>query len=328
MADLSTKYMGIEMRSPVMMGASSFSKKTDNIKKAEDAGAGGVVIHSLFQEQIELEAQELNDALMIGSERFPESITYFPMLNDSGSKEHVMWVEKARKAVSIPIWGSINATSPGSWSAYAKELESAGCDALELNIYSVEADEDISSSEIESRTLDAIGSVVSSVRIPVAFKMSPWYTSVSNMAGRAAEAGAKGIVMFNRFYQPQIDAERESLKIDLDFSRPEDTRLPLRWIAIMSGKTGADLAASTGVHSGRDAVKHLLAGASAVQVVSALYLNKIEHISVMNNEISKWMDERYYRDIEGFRGKLSKQHIEDPYAFERAQYIRLLLGRD
>ena len=328
MAELKTSFMGIELSSPVVVGACSISKMVDSIKKAEDAGAGALVIKSLFQEQIELETQELDEALDVESEQFAEALTYFPKMESSGPREHVMWVEKTRKAVQFPIFGSLNATSMGKWVEYAKQLESAGVNGLELNLYSVETDLARNADGIEKRALDVVAGVKSEVKIPVAVKLSPWYTSVANFAHRVVDAGADGLVLFNRFYQPDIDPEEEAIRVDLDLSRPEDTRLPLRWIAILSGAIQVDLAATTGVHSGRDVIKHLLAGAKVAQCVSTLYKDGTDHVTRMNREMSDWMDARGYKSVEDFRGKLNQAQVSDPSAYERSQYIRLLFSHD
>jgi dihydroorotate dehydrogenase (fumarate) len=327
MADISTSYMDISLASPVIVGASAFSKKTDNIKKAEEAGAGALVIHSLFQEQIELEALELDEALMVSSEHFAESLTYFPQLEHAGPREHVMWVEKARQAVKMPLLASLNASSMGVWVDYARQLESAGVDGLELNMYAVETDPNTAAADIEKRSLDVIAAVKSAVRKPVAVKLSPWYTSVANFAAKAVEAGASGLVLFNRFYQPTIDTDHEKLKISLDLSSPSEARLPLRWTAILSGEVTADIASSTGVHSGEDVIRMILAGAKAVQTVSTLYLHGLNHIEALNRQVSEWMDSKGYGSVADFRGKVSKEKTADPWAFERAQYVKLLLSR-
>ncbi|MCL5103353.1 MAG: dihydroorotate dehydrogenase-like protein [Armatimonadetes bacterium] len=325
MADLKTSFMGIELKSPVIVGASTFSRRIDNIKRAEDGGAGALVIYSLFQEQIEMEAAHLAEDLAIGSESFAESLSYFPKMDHAGAREHVMWIEKTRKEVGFPLIGSLNATSAGNWVHYARQIESAGCNALELNLYSVEADPGRTCADIEKQSLDVVAAVKAEVKIPVAVKLSPWYTSVANFVTRVVEAGADGVVLFNRFYQPFINPDKETLEIRLDLSQPEDTRLPLRWIALLSGDLNADLAASTGVHSGKDVIRHILAGAKAAQCVSTLYLNGLEHITEMNHEITRWMDSEHYKTIDDFRGKLNQKRISgDPYAFERAQYINLL----
>lgn len=326
MADISTSFVGIKLNSPVIVGACTLSRNIDNFKKAEDAGAGAMVVYSLFQEQIEHEALELDEELEYGSDVYAESLTYLPHMDSAGPREHIMWVEKSRKAVSFPIIGSLNATSLGNWTEYAKLLENAGCDALELNLYSIETDPNEMCCDIEEKSLEIISAVDSEVKIPVIVKLSPWYTSVANFASRAVSSGADGLVMFNRFYQPFIDTDTETLKIKLNPSNSEETRLPLRWIAILSEEINADIAASTGVHSGRDVARHLLAGAKAVECVSALYQNGLGHIRVMNRELSDWMDSKGYAKIDDFRGKLNHKKIEDPYAFERAQYVKFLLS--
>lgn len=326
MADLSTTYMGIKLSSPVVVGASTFSNRVDNIKKAEELGAGALVIYSLFQEQIELEALEVQDELMIGSEQFAESLTYFPKIDHAGSREHIMWTERTRSQVRFPLIGSLNAVSRGNWIDYAKQLEGAGCDALELNLYAVETNPAASAAEVEQRSLDTIAAVKSAVSIPVSVKLSPFYSSLAHFAARAVEAGADGLVLFNRFYQPTIDVENEKLALKLELSASEDQLLPLRWVAILSGALKADFAASSGVDSGADTARQILAGARAVQTVSALYRNGLEHIATMNSELSAWMDAKGYSGIEDFRGKLNQASVSDPFAFERAQYVRLLTG--
>ncbi len=327
MADISTSYLGLKLNSPIVVGAGTFSKKIDNIKKAEEYGAGALVIYSLFQEQIELESMQLQEDLMAGAENFAESITYFPHLEHAGPREHIMWVEKTRNQVKFPLIGSLNAVSLGNWIQYAKDLESAGCDAIELNLYSLETNPDKSAEDIENQSLDIISAVKGSVKIPVSVKLSPWYTSIANFAANAVEAGADGLVLFNRFYQPSINPDSEALEITLNPSTSEETKLPLRWIAILSSQISTDFAASTGVHSGKDAVRHLLAGASAVQVVSALYQNGLEYIKTMNEEITAWMEQKGYQHIEDFKGKLNQKNIEDPYVYERSQYIKFLTSQ-
>lgn len=328
MADIGTTLMGLKLSSPVIVGASTFSRKTDNITKAEDAGAGALVIHSLFQEQIELEREELDEALTAGAESFAEALTYFPHMEHAGAREHIMWVEQARKRVGFPLIGSLNASSMGDWVGYAKQLQEAGCDALELNLYSIETDPAETCGEIEERALEIISTVKELVAIPISVKLSPFYTSIANFVSKAVDAGADAVVLFNRFYQPYIDPDTEKLDVKVDLSRSEDARLPLRWIALLSDRIQADFVANTGIHTGADVVSQLLAGAKAAQCVSALYLHGLDYIGEMNREISDWMDAKGYRSIDDFRGKLSKRSIEgDPRAFERAQYVRAILNR-
>jgi len=326
MANIKTSYMGMELSSPVIVGASPISKKVDNIKKAEEAGAGALVIHSLFQEQIETEIEELESALMIGSDLFPEALSYFPILEHAGAREHIMWIEKARKQVKMPLIGSLNASSMGNWLAYAKQLQDAGCNALELNLYAIETDIDKKSTAIEKQALDIVTDVVAEVTIPVSVKLNPWYTNVGGFVSEVVKAGAKGVILFNRFYQPSIDINTQTLKTGLDLSRPEDNRLPLRWTAILSGQISADIVASTGVHSGDDVIRQILAGAKAAQTVSALLKYGVGYVTKMNEEIAAWMDSNGYTAIEDFRGKLNQQKVEDPKAFERVQYANILMG--
>jgi len=327
MADISTSLMGLRLASPVVLGASSLSHRVDNIKAAEDSGVGAVVIHSLFQEQIEMEAEELDLELSVGSEAFAESITYFPHLEHAGPREHLMWIEKTRGEVKAPLIGSLNATTTGNWVDYARLLVQAGCDALELNLYAVQTDPGKSSAEIEEQSLEVVQAVKAAVNVPVAVKLSPFYTSVATFAKRVAEAGADGLVLFNRFYQPTIDINKETLKIELDLSTPEENRVSVRWLSILSGDMKTDLVGCTGVHTGEDAIRMILAGAKAVQVVSAVYRHGIEYVTKLNREVAEWMDAKGYARIEDFRGKLDQKHISDPYAFERAQYIKLLLAQ-
>ncbi len=344
MADIGTSFMGIKLKSPVIVGACSISNKIDNIKKAEEAGAGAIVIHSLFQEQIEYERLELDEELTLGANRYSESLTYLPHMEHAGAREHVMWVENTRKEVSFPMIGSLNAHSVGEWVSYARQLEDAGCDALELNLYSVETHPQVGCMDIENRSLEVVANVKSIVKIPVAVKLSPFYTSTACFVAKVVKAGADGVVLFNRFYQPNIDPEKEALDIRLDLSRPEDNRLPLRWIAILSGIIDTDFVASTGVYSGLDVAKQILAGARATQSVSALLSHGIAHVADMNDELKAWMERKGYKSIDEFRGKLSKEGVSgkgfpeitgtagfpkttegDPKAFERAQYISALL---
>ena len=328
MANISTSYMGLTLSSPIIVGACSLSKKVDTIKRIEAAGAGALVIKSLFQEQIEMEQQVFEDALQVGADHFAESLRYFPDVSHAGPKEHLMWTELARKSVKMPLIASLNARTPGTWVAFAKQLESTGVDALELNVYAVEANPDATAADIEKRLCDIVAGVRAAVRIPITVKLSPFYTAMANVCKRVTEAGANGLTLFNRFYQPDIDIEEEGLAISLEFSGTSETRLPLRWIALLSDQIKVDFAATTGVHTGKDVIRHLLAGADVTQVVSTLYLHNIDYLGIMNHEISDWMDRKGYKSIMDFKGKVSRVKCPDAYAFERAQYIKLLIGRD
>lgn len=324
MANLSTTFLGLNLQSPVLVGASPISKRIENIQAAEEAGTAGVVIYSLFQEQIELERLVLDEALNVGSESFPEAITYFPRMEHAGPREHIMWVEKTRKHVKFPLIGSLNAASVGNWVDYAKQLENAGCDALELNLYALQTDPEKNSEQIEQEHLDVISSVKSKVSIPVAVKLSPFYTALANFSRRAVSAGADGLVLFNRFYQPFIDTDREKWLDEVTYSLPQEQRLPVRWIAILSGALETDIAATTGVYSGKDAVRYILAGAKVVQTASALLERGVAHVAQINAEIVAWMEAKGYSSLDDFRGKLSLRTVADQFMLERVHYLGVL----
>ncbi len=327
MADLRTTYVGIPLQSPLVVAASSISSMLDRVKRAEQAGAGALVIRSLFEEQILFDSMKFEEALSVDSESFAEALTNFPKLRHGEADEHVMWVEKTKKAVTIPVIASLNAVSLGAWTRYARQLEGAGVDGLELNVYAVAADAARSGAEIEAELFRILDAVRAEVRLPIAVKLSPFYTSVAHVAAELSRRGANALVLFNRFLQPDIDPQSEGLVSEMVLSRPEELKLPLRWVALLSGRVESDLALSTGVHSGLDAVKALLAGATVVQTAAALIQNGIPYLSTMLREIEAWMDEKGYADLSQFRGKLSQRQALDPFAFERAQYVRLLMDQ-
>jgi dihydroorotate dehydrogenase (fumarate) len=327
MTNLKTTFMGIELESPIVVAASSISSYTDRIEMAEKAGAGALVIRSLFEEQIMLEAQRLEEELAVGGEMFSEALSYFPEIKHGEAAEHLMWIEKARKAVKMPLFASLNAVTPGAWTKYARQLEGTGVDGLELNVYAVATDPEETSTEIESRHYEIVESVLSEVKIPVSVKLSPFYTSPLNVIHELAVRGVKGVVLFNRFLQPDIDPSKQTLKSEMVLSSPEELKVPLRHIALLYGRTDCDLAITSGVHSGLDAAKALLAGATVVQTASALIKNGIPYLSTMLRELEGWMQEKGYESLESFRGKLSQKEAADPFAFERAQYVKLLMSQ-
>ena len=312
------------MRNPVVVGACSISGMIDNIKRAEDAGAGALVIRSLFEEQILRESLQMEEALKVGSESFAESIYYFPPLKHGGPREHLMWVEKTRKAVKMPLFGSLNAVSPGSWVSYAKQMEETGVDGLELNVYAVQTDPAKGCGEVEKALYEVVEQVLGQVRIPVTVKLSPYYSSVANVARELDRRGVGGLVLFNRFLQPDIDAETESLRVGMDYSQSNEAHLPLRWVALLYGRVQCDLAASSGIHDSEDVIKQLLSGATVVQVVSTLYTHGIEYIRNILEGARKWMDAKGYKNLRDFRGKLGQKNVADPFLFERAQYVKIL----
>jgi dihydroorotate dehydrogenase (fumarate) len=325
MADLSTQYMGIDLSSPVIVGACSLSGRISTVHEVEESGAGAMVIKSLFEEQIMAEALRLEEQLAVGAERFPESLTYFPPLEHAGPREHLMWVAKTRQAVRMPLFASLNAVSRDGWAGFARQLQDTGVDGLELNVYAVQTDLERTSQDVEQELYDTVQKVLDEVTIPVAVKLSPFYTSQVHAAWQLDQRGVKALVLFNRFLQPEIDEESQTLRNAMNLSRPEDARLPLRYMALLHGRVKADLVATTGIHSGAGVVRQLLAGATAVQVVSTLYLHGVSHIAQINNDLAAWMDRHHYAAIADFRGKLSQEDLPDRFAFERAQYVELLM---
>jgi dihydroorotate dehydrogenase (fumarate) len=327
MADLSTTYMGIRLKNPLVVAASSISGMIDRVKLAEQAGAGALVIRSLFEEQILFDSMKFEEALSVGSESFAESLSYFPKMKHGEADEHLMWVEKTKKAVSMPVIASLNAVSAGAWTKYARQLEGVGVDGLELNVYAVAADIGKPGAAIEAELFDVVDAVRREVRLPIAVKLSPFYTSTANVAAELGRRGANALVLFNRFLQPDIDPQAEALHSEMVLSRPEELKLPLRWIALLYGRVQPDLALSTGAHSGLDVAKALLAGATVVQTASALIQNGVPYLSTMLRELEGWMGEKGYQAVSEFRGKLSQKQALDPSAFERAQYVKLLMAQ-
>lgn len=327
MTDLTTTYMGISLKNPMMVAACSISNMVDRVKRAEEVGAGGLVIRSLFEEQIQYEQQKFEEELAVGSYNYAEAMSYFPSIEHGQANEHLMWVEKTRMAVQMPLFASLNAFSPGSWVEYAKQLESTGVDGLELNVYAVPTDLERSGSDIEKELYEIVEGVKSAVGIPVAVKLSQFYTSAVHVAGQLDKLGADALVLFNRFLQPTINPMTEELENEMAFSHPYEMRIPLRWIALLYGRIQADLAITSGVHTGQDAVAAMLAGATVVQVASTLYENGLPYLSTMLRDIEAWMDEKGYETLDDFRGKVSQQNVDYMFAYERAQYVNLLLSQ-
>jgi len=324
MSDLETTYMGLQLQTPIVVAASSISSYLERIQNAELAGAGALVIRSLFEEQILMGAQRYAESLAVGADSFAEALSYFPDIEHGGTSEHLMWVERTRKDVKMPLIASLNAVSPGAWTQYAKQLEGTGVDALELNVYAVATDPRVAGAVIEAQMYEIVQAVREEVGIPVSVKLSPYYTSVANVATKLDLLGVSALVLFNRFLQPDIDPETESFTQEMVYSTPQEMKLPLRWVGLLYGRIQADLALSTGVHSGRDAAKAILAGAQVVQVASALLEKGIPYLSTMLRGLEAWMEEHEYADLHAFRGKMSQKNVDNPFAFERAQYVKLL----
>ncbi len=326
MGSLQTRYMGITLANPIIAGASDLTSNIDSIKRIEEAGAGAVVLKSLFEEQIQLERFKLEEELNTGSELYGEMASIFPKLQHAGAKEHLMWVKKSRAAVKIPVFASLNAVARATWVEYARQLADQGVDGLELNFFATPRDFDLGGAAIEEEQLETVREVRTALKIPIAVKLSVFYANPLNVIGRFDREGVNGFVLFNRFFQPDINTETESIAQPFNFSIQADNRLPLRFAGLLYGKVKADVCASTGIVSGMDVVKMLLAGASAVQVVTAFYRNGMKSIATMKDEVGRWMDGRSYATIDAFRGKLSAVKAKDPWAYTRAQYAKMLLG--
>jgi dihydroorotate dehydrogenase (fumarate) len=324
--DLTTTYLGLKLRNPLVPSASPFTEDLANIKKMEDAGAGAVVLHSLFEEQLRADAGELEHHLTHGTESFAEALTYFPRASEFklGPEDYLELIAQAKQAVQIPIIASLNGSSLGGWTDYARQMQQAGADALELNIYAIPTEMDLSAGEVEQRYLDILKAVKSTVTIPVAMKLSPFFTNFANLAQRLDQAGANGLVLFNRFYQPDIDLDALEVTPNLLLSTPMAMRVPLRWIAILYGRIQADLAATSGIHRGVDALKMLMAGADVAMLCSVLLRHGLSQISVIEKDIVAWMQEHEYESVEQLKGSMSQKNCADPTAYERAQYMKAI----
>lgn len=324
--DISTTYMGLELRSPIVVSACPLSEHIDNILRMEDAGAGAVVLFSLFEEQIQRESKLYEDTLAATTNIFPEATTYFPDLEEyrMGATQYLELIRQAKEKVDIPIIGSLNAVSESGWISYARDIEAAGADGLEVNVYYIPADISLAGEEVEQRYLDIISAVKEGVNIPVAVKLNPYFSSMANMALRLSQAGADGLVLFNRFYQPDFDIDRMELLSNLAWSHPQEIRLPLLWLAVLHGRVPCSLAASTGVDGAEEVIKYLLAGADVVMTASALFKHGIEHIATMQAGLEEWMQNMGLTTLSVFKGAMSQKHVADPSAYERANYIRIL----
>jgi len=325
MINLKTSYMGIELRNPLIAGASSLSLNIESLKAIEAAGAGAVVFKSLFEEQIQLEALELENELEEYNERHAEMVKLFPTLKHAGPADHLAKLRKAKDTLGIPVIASLNAMHPDTWVDYATEIEQTGVDALELNFYTTPKNFEVEGKTIIQSQVDTLKSVIEKVTIPVSVKLSPFYTNPLEVVRHFDQTGVQGFVLFNRLFEPDIDIEKEELVQSIVPSSEDDLRLPLRFTGLLYGHIAADICASTGVMTGADAVKLLLAGATAFQVVSTLYINGINHISNILSSIEEWMNRKGYSSLDEFRGKLAKKNLHDPFAYLRAQYVDILL---
>lgn len=325
MINLKTDYMGMELKNPLIIGASNLVVNTDHLKKIEDSGAAAIVYKSLFEEQIQLESFFEDEAMAEFNDRHAESINLYPDMRDAGPDEFLMKLTKAKEAVSIPLMASLNCVSKDIWTEYAKRIEETGVDALELNFYSTPREFSTSGHTILEEQLKIVNEVKESLKIPVSVKLSPYYTNTLRFVNMIEGAGADSVVLFNKLFQPNIDIETEKMSYDFNQSGKGDYRLALRYMGLLYGKTSMQLIANTGIKDGSDVIKMLLAGANAVQIVGTLYQNGIDYTKTILKDMESWMERKEYSSIEDFRGKLSKQNLKDPYAYKRAQYVDILM---
>lgn len=324
--NLTTNYLGMCLKNPIVASSSPLSHNVDSIRRLEDAGAAAVVMYSLFEEQIGFDSYYVDYHLTQGIDSYAESISYFPDMQsyNIGPDRYMDLIRRAKETVDIPIVGSLNGASVGGWTDYATLIEEAGADALELNIYYVPANTALTGMEVEALYLEILSTVRRAVTIPVAVKLSPFFSSIPNMASRLAEDGADGLVLFNRFYQPDFDLEKLEVVPRLVLSNSEDLRLPLRWVAILYGRLTADLAITSGIHSSEDVIKALMAGAKVTMMASELLQNGLRRIGQVLNEISTWLKDHEYESVTQMIGAMSQKHCAEPAAFERANYMKML----
>lgn len=324
--DLTTQYLGLTLKNPLVPSASPLSKHLDTIRQLEDAGASALVMHSLFEEQITLESNELDHYLDYYTNSFAESLSFYPDQKSYhvGPEDYLNNIRKAKAAVKIPIIGSLNGVTTGGWISYAREIEKAGADALELNAYYLPTDPAMDSARVEGMVLDVLKAVKKTVRIPVAVKLSPFFSSTAHMAQNLAAAGADGLVLFNRFYQPDLDLEHLEVVPSLKLSTSAELQLPLRWIAILYGRVATDFALTSGVHTYEDVLKGLMAGAKVAMMASELLHNEVGRLHTIETEMVSWMEKHEYESVKQMQGSMSQKNVAAPAAFERANYINTL----
>ncbi|MFZ1414618.1 MAG: dihydroorotate dehydrogenase-like protein [Defluviicoccus sp.] len=324
--DLQTTYMGLKLKHPIVASSSPISRSLDGIKRMEDAGAAAITLFSLFEEQIRVENESFDFLSEAGTESYAESLSYFPDVGDYrvGPDSYLELIRQASAACTIPIIASLNGTTSAGWTDYARLMAEAGAKAIELNVYYIPADLDTSGRDVEQRYVDVIRSVRSAVSVPIAVKLSPFFSAFGEMAKRCVGAGADGLVLFNRFYQPDFDLEELEVVPDLELSSATEIRLPLLWIAVLHGRLKCSLAATGGVETGREVIKYVMAGADAVMTTSALLRNGVGHLQTLLTQTREWMERRNYDSIAQMKGSMSQLKVADPSAFERANYIKVL----
>jgi dihydroorotate dehydrogenase (fumarate) len=328
MADLKTTYMGIPLANPLVVGACSLSRNVDGIKALEAAGAGGLVIKSLFEEQVQIEEEEFERRISAQDGINAEAQSFFPQLRHGGPKEHIFWVREARKAVKFPLFASLNCLNSSSWVEYAKQLADTGVNGLELNFYSPALSPEVKSGDIEKQEADQVAAVRAAVKLPIAVKLHPYYTSLMNVVTSFEQAGANGFILFNRLFEPDIDVDALAKKAAYHPSDSRNSLVALRWLALLSKRTKSDLVGSNGVSSGRDIARLILAGANSVQAVSALLKSPGPTVQKMLAELDTWMNEHKFANLAAFRGKFAGTKDSDAWTFERGQYIRAIVGID
>lgn len=326
MIDLTTTYLGLTLKSPLVAGPSPLCQSVDTIRAMEDAGAAAVVLHSLFEEQIVLESRQLDEGLSAHTESFAESLSYLPDKAHYalGPEEYVEHVRKAKAAVDIPVIASLNGVTPGAWIRYAKLMEQAGADGIELNIYYVATDPHATAFDVERRYVELVTAVRKAVRVPLAVKLGPSFTAFANVAHQLAGAGANALVLFNRFYQPDLDIEHLEVVPALSLSTSAELLLRLHWVAVLYGRVKTDLAITGGVHTGHDVLKGMMAGASVTMLTSALLKHGVGHLATVRAEMLQWMEERDYESVAQMRGSLAQKAVKEPAAYERGNYIKVL----
>lgn len=324
--DLSTTYLGLKLPHPIVASSSPMSHSLDGVRRLEDAGIAAVVLHSLFEEQLKAEAYELDFLTTQGSESFAEALSYFPEPDHYvlGPDEYLKLISDAKKAVKIPVIASLNGVTPGGWIEYARDIQKAGADALELNIYFLPTDPFMNGELVERNYVEILKTVRSQVKIPVAVKLSPYFSSLANIARRLDEAGVNGLVMFNRFYQPDLDLEKLEVWPHVELSASAEIRLPLRWIAILYSRIKCSLAATSGIHTAEDVIKLVMAGADATMVCSALYQNGLGHVAKMRKDVEAWMEKHDYVSLSEMKGSMSQKSVAEPAAYERANYMKTI----
>jgi len=324
MADLSTTYMGVKLKNPLILGASNLVTKPEVIKELEEAGIAAIVYKSLFEEQIQLESLQFDEELNEYANRNSEMGRIFPDIEHAGPKEHLFNLKKLKQHTSVPVFASLNAIYEPSWVEYAKELEATGIDGLELNLYATPGYFEVGATSIEDKQFQIVKSVKHAVKIPVSVKLSPFYTNTLNFIKKLDEAGVDGFVMFNRFFQPEIDIENEVFHFPWELTQSRDHHLSLRYVGLLHGNIEGSICASRGIYTAEDVIRLILSGADVVQIVSTIYKNQPAYVGTILTEIQAWMDKKGYKNLNDFRGNLSRKNLKDPFTYQRAQYVDIL----